>query len=128
MAFIPTLPTASRRAATPVCSAEVCSAAGAPRPLSSAATRRAFLAGAAAAALYAVPRAMAEPTVSSDDVTVGDGKGFSSGMPVKLHYTLTLDGFQDAGGKVVDSSRSRGRPFRSVFVSGRERFATCGMR
>lgn len=50
--------------------------------------------------------------IAVEDRVVGNGDGFSSGMQVSLHYTLTLGGFEEAGGNVVDSSRSRGRTFR----------------
>lgn len=58
-------------------------------------------------------RAAEGETVQITDVTVGDGKAVKAGAVVKVHYTLTLNGWQDEpGAKVVDSSRSRGRPFQ----------------
>lgn len=42
--------------------------------------------------------------VEVEDVVVGTGAGFSSGNPVKLHYTLTLGGWESDGGRVVVSS------------------------
>lgn len=57
-------------------------------------------------------------TVTSSDVIVGTGQTPRPGQLIKVHYTLTLDGFEGSGGQVVDSSRSRGRPFRYNFMSG----------
>lgn len=45
---------------------------------------------------------------------MGTGATFKSNENVHLHYTLTLGGFEEQGGKVVDSSRTRGRTFRYV--------------
>lgn len=68
--------------------------------------------GAALSARAFTVRAAAE-TVTVTDKTVGTGKEIRDGAVVKVHYTLTLGGWEgEEGSKVVDSSRSRGRPFR----------------
>lgn len=114
MAFVSTISATLRGAVPSALTATRCSAK-VPSP-SSVKTRRAFLtsalAAATAASLSGPLLALAEPQVKIEDVVVGEGKTFSSGTSIKLHYTLTLNDFQDKGGKVVDSSRSRGRPFR----------------
>ena len=46
------------------------------------------------------------------DVKVGNGREVVANKEVKVHYTLTLNGWKDEGGTVVDSSRTRGRPFK----------------
>ncbi len=46
------------------------------------------------------------------DVSVGNGAEVVAGKEVSVHYTLTLNGWQEQGGSVVDTSRSRGRPFK----------------
>lgn len=51
-----------------------------------------------------------------EDLTVGSGAGFKEKDNVSMHYTLTLDGFEENGGRVVDSSRTRGRPFSYVHI------------
>ena len=43
------------------------------------------------------------------EVKKGDGPTPNKGQMAKVHYTLTTGGFD---GKVVDSSRQRGKPFR----------------
>lgn len=45
------------------------------------------------------------------ELVEGSGVSPSTGQKLYMHYTLTLNGFQDQGGKVVDSSRSRGSYF-----------------
>lgn len=58
-------------------------------------------------------RAAGSEQVRVTDVAVGEGKAVSAGSLVKVHYTLTLNGWEDErGSKVVDSSRQRGRPFQ----------------
>lgn len=54
------------------------------------------------------------PTMSlqSTDITLGTGAEVVPGKSVKVHYTLTLGGWEgEAGAKVVDSSHSRKQPF-----------------
>lgn len=106
----------------------VCSAASsAPAPLS----RRSFvatsLAAFTAATLLPSPSpAAATPTAATPamsapqiiEVTVGTGASPTKGAKLFLHYTLTLNGFQDAGGQVVDSSRTRGSLFSYAFDTG----------
>lgn len=53
------------------------------------------------------------------DVSVGSGAEVVSNKEVSVHYTLTLGGFEgSSGAKVVDSSRSRGRPFKYRSAEG----------
>lgn len=81
-------------------------------------SRRAFLRGAGGALAAAALRASAVDTVDVEEVTEGTGAEIVAGATcsVKMHYTLTLGGFD---GKVVDSSRTRGRPFSYVRKEGR---------
>lgn len=44
------------------------------------------------------------------EVRVGEGAAPKAGDTVIVQYTLTLNGFSEDGGKLVDSSRRRG-PF-----------------
>lgn len=55
--------------------------------------------------------AMSADGVEKQDISVGNGASPQKGQKLFMHYTLTLGGFQDAGGKVVDSSRSRNSLF-----------------
>lgn len=48
------------------------------------------------------------------DLVVGSGASPMKGQKLSMHYTLTLGGFQDQGGNVVDSSRSRNAYFSYV--------------
>lgn len=99
-------------------------AGSSPAPSGAPAGRRAFLrAGAAAAAGLVLPR-LAQAvgaSVGITDVVVGTGAecGADSTAAVKMHYTLCLEGFEGEGGRVVDSSRTRGRPFRYTRTKGR---------
>lgn len=52
--------------------------------------------------------------VEVNDLVVGSGASPQQGQKLSMHYTLTLGGFQDQGGKVVDSSRSRQAYFSYV--------------
>lgn len=52
------------------------------------------------------------------DVTVGSGQEVVAGKQVSVHYTLTLNGWKEQGGKVVDSSKDRGRPFQYTAAGG----------
>lgn len=53
------------------------------------------------------------------DVSVGTGAEVVAGKNVKVHYTLTLGGWEGEGdAKVIDSSRSRGRPFSYTSGAG----------
>lgn len=67
--------------------------------------------GATLAARLLQQRARAEMAVKVTDTKVGDGAEVVAGKLVKVHYTLTLNGFKADGGSLVDSSLSRGRPF-----------------
>lgn len=57
-------------------------------------------------------RYIAKMSLQSTDLQVGTGDAVRPGATVSVHYTLTLNGFEDQNGNVVDSSRSRGRPFK----------------
>lgn len=103
MAYIPLPP--PRLHATPTSNANSTS----PTSIS----RRNFLVRTAPAVLlFNLPPARAQSDVAINDLKLGDGDTFKTGDLLKLHYTLTLGSFQEDGGKVIDSSRSRGRPFR----------------
>jgi len=53
------------------------------------------------------------------DVSVGSGAEVVKGKNVKVHYTLTLGGWEsEDGATVIDSSRSRGRPFSYTSGAG----------
>ncbi len=73
--------------------------------------RRALQFGGVALAARIVQRSHAAMSVKVTDTKVGDGAEVVPSKRVKVHYTLTLNGFEGEGGSVVDSSRSRGRPF-----------------
>lgn len=79
-------------------------------------SRRAFLFTLATTSITALPLSNNLFTMAADgpqiiEITEGDGVTPKKGDTLYLNYTLTLGGFQDAGGKVVDSSRSRGSLF-----------------
>lgn len=79
-------------------------------------SRRAFLFTLAATSVTALQSFSNPLTMAADgpqiiEITEGDGVTPKKGDTLYLNYTLTLGGFQDAGGKVVDSSRSRGSLF-----------------
>lgn len=58
-------------------------------------------------------------SVEKIDVTIGTGAEVVKNKEVSVHYTLTLGGFEGtAGAKVIDTSRSRGRPFKYTSASG----------
>jgi FKBP-type peptidyl-prolyl cis-trans isomerase FkpA len=125
MAFVSASPSAvpravARPAACTLSLSPPLSPTPSPRPISS---RRALLtAGALAAVGVALgpsaPRASAAPAVQAEDVKEGTGAELLAGVDasVKMHYTLTLGGFD---GRVVDSSRTRGRPFSYRRTKGR---------
>jgi peptidylprolyl isomerase len=56
--------------------------------------------------------------IAVEDIVVGNGASPSPGQQVKCHYVLTLDGFESDGGRVVDSSRTRTRPFAYTYGVG----------
>lgn len=65
---------------------------------------------------------LAAPAMSADapeitDLKVGDGAEPRKGDTLFVHYTLTLNGFQDNGGSMVDSSHSRKSLFSYVIHS-----------
>lgn len=111
MAFVPSVFSASLpssfRSYTPKCSS--CSIARY--------SRRAFLTASTAFALIPIKMSAAASGIQTEELATGNGQGFKSKDQINLHYTLTLNGFEDQGGKVVDSSRSRGRPFRYDLLS-----------
>lgn len=126
MAFIGPVPhrLVARRPVSPPVRSYVCNARlGVPTPPLS---RRSVLTQSAAAAFFALAegslagRAVAaEPAVSIEDVVVGSGAVPTAGATIKVHYTLTLNGFEgENGSKVVDSSRSRRKPFRYQYMGG----------
>jgi peptidylprolyl isomerase len=62
--------------------------------------------------------ATAAAEISVEDVVVGTGPVPKPGEQVRCHYVLTLGGFEADGGRVVDSSRERRRPFRYTYGVG----------
>lgn len=56
--------------------------------------------------------------MDAQDLKVGSGAPFNSNDLVQLHYTLTLGGFEENGGQIVDSSRQRGKTFNYNFDTG----------
>lgn len=60
----------------------------------------------------------ADDAITVMDTKEGTGASPKEGQLVKCHYVLTLDGFSEDGGRLVDSSRSRGRPFRYNYGVG----------
>ncbi|CAN8063691.1 unnamed protein product [Agarophyton chilense] len=54
--------------------------------------------------------------VQKEDLVVGTGAGLRPEDNVHVHYTLTLGGFDSE--QVIDSSRSRGRPFQFRYDTG----------
>lgn len=75
-------------------------------------SRRTLLKAATALCLLPVKMSAAQSDVQKEDLVEGTGAGFKSGDTISVHYTLTLGAFDSPN--VVDSSRSRGRPFRYV--------------
>lgn len=55
--------------------------------------------------------AATEAGITVEDLVVGNGESFTTGRLLYLHYTLTLGGFEENNGRLVDSSRARNRPF-----------------
>lgn len=77
------------------------------------ASRRSFLNTLAfSAASFALPSlTMSAEAPEINDLKVGDGAQPKKGETLYVHYTLTLGAFEEAGGKMVDSSRSRNALF-----------------
>lgn len=73
-------------------------------------SRRTFLKAATALCVVPVKMSAAQSEVQQEDLVVGTGAAFKSGDTIFVHYTLTLGAFDSP--QVIDSSRSRGRPFR----------------
>lgn len=125
MAFIGASPqlvvskAAIKQLKTSVCMARTTHATGGTSAPVSRRSLLAFAATAAGVALNGRAAVFAEPMVSIEDVVVGTGATPVAGATVKVHYTLTLSGFEgEEGSKVVDSSRSRRKPFRYQYMGG----------
>lgn len=52
------------------------------------------------------------PIVTARDVKVGQGAEIEVGKTIKVNYTMALNNWEEDGGRVVDSTTSKGRPFR----------------
>ena len=63
--------------------------------------------------IYAISSAAgtARAGVEITDLKIGGGPELKEGQLAKVDYTLSLDGWEENGGHVIDSSRNK-RPFR----------------
>lgn len=54
---------------------------------------------------------MAQSALSVTDLQLGSGADFQTGDSLNVNYILTIGGFEENGGRVIDATRTRGRPF-----------------